>query len=261
MRDKLVQRLDRWHDKRGGCEGLARLRASGRRGQVIWPLLISPEGRVPSVADRVFVVANSMREVQPRSICWSVPAPSGSRSRSPLTAPEVGNAAGGQVTDEHRPTALVASVDPISAAAVALDPIADVEANKPKNRSRVGSIRPRRCSTRTAVGATVDLPHLSVMPHGLDAWEPIYARRPGPVGRHRGATTARTGSCSPRLSGGRTAQASVGARGAGSWWRRGCRSGHPRAHIPAVASLHRMQQARSGVVRGVHLRQHQSVPP
>jgi hypothetical protein len=33
--------------------------------QVMWPPLISPEGQVPRLSDRVFVVANSMREVQP----------------------------------------------------------------------------------------------------------------------------------------------------------------------------------------------------
>lgn len=71
--------------------------------------------------------------------------------------------------------------DPLVTGASALDPISDVEANKPKNRSRVGSIRPSAMLYTNGVGATVDLPHLPVMPHGLDAWEPIYARRPGPV--------------------------------------------------------------------------------
>lgn len=75
----------------------------------------------------------------------------------------------------------VSVFDPLVTGASALDPISDVEANKPRNRSRVGSIRPSAMLYTNGVGATVDLPHLSVMPHGLDAWEPIYARRPGPV--------------------------------------------------------------------------------
>nr|WP_111765136.1 DUF1998 domain-containing protein [Nakamurella deserti] len=62
-----------------------------------------------------------------------------------------------------------------------LDPIQDVETNKPKNRARVGSVRPSALLYTNGIGATVDLPHLAVMPHGIDAWEPIYARRPGPV--------------------------------------------------------------------------------
>ena len=77
--------------------------------------------------------------------------------------------------------ALVAAIDPVVSGGAPLDPIADVETNKPKNRSRVGSVRPSAMLYTHGIGATVDLPHLSVMPHGLDAWEPIYNRRPGPV--------------------------------------------------------------------------------
>jgi len=64
MRDKLVQRLDRWRDKAADTKG-ALVYERVPKNQVFWPLLISPEATVPSVADRVFVVANSMREVQP----------------------------------------------------------------------------------------------------------------------------------------------------------------------------------------------------
>ena len=75
---------------------------------------------------------------------------------------------------------IVQQAEPIVSSSVALDPIADVEVNKPKNRARVGSVRPSALLYTNGIGATVDLPHLAVMPHGLDAWEPIYARRPGP---------------------------------------------------------------------------------
>ncbi|WP_199584096.1 DUF1998 domain-containing protein [Blastococcus sp. TF02A-30] len=61
-----------------------------------------------------------------------------------------------------------------------LDPIADVEANKPKNRAKVGAVRPSALLYTQGIGSTVDLPHLSVMPHGLDDWERIYRRRPTP---------------------------------------------------------------------------------
>jgi hypothetical protein len=95
------------------------------------------------------------------------------------------HSSGDDVTDAPDTTSvddgLVAAIDPLVSGASQLDPIADVETNKPKNRSRVGSIRPSAMLYTTGIGATVDLPHLSVMPHGLDAWEPIYARRPGPV--------------------------------------------------------------------------------
>ena len=76
---------------------------------------------------------------------------------------------------------IVVGSAPVVEAADLLDPIADVEANKPKNRARVGAVRPSALLYTNGIGATVDLPHLAVMPHGIDAWEPIYARRPGPV--------------------------------------------------------------------------------
>lgn len=61
-----------------------------------------------------------------------------------------------------------------------LDPLADVETNKPKNRAKVGAVRPSALLYTQGIGSTVDLPHLSVMPHGLDDWERIYRRRPTP---------------------------------------------------------------------------------
>jgi len=61
-----------------------------------------------------------------------------------------------------------------------LDPLNDVETNKPKNRAKVGAIRPSALLYTQGIGSTVDLPHLSVMPHGLDDWERIYRRRPSP---------------------------------------------------------------------------------
>ncbi|WIX85855.1 DISARM system helicase DrmA [Amycolatopsis sp. DG1A-15b] len=64
MRLKLLQRLDRWHDKAAEANG--QLFYERRpQNKVGWPLLISPETKLPKQADRVFVVANSMREVQP----------------------------------------------------------------------------------------------------------------------------------------------------------------------------------------------------
>ena len=48
-----------------------------------------------------------------------------------------------------------------------------------KNRSKVGAVRPSALLYTSGIGATVDLPHLSVMPHGLDAWQRYYDRRAG----------------------------------------------------------------------------------
>lgn len=58
------------------------------------------------------------------------------------------------------------------------DPFVDAD-DKSKNRSKVGSIRPNGMLYTAGVGATVDLPHISVMPQGLDAWEKAYDRQGG----------------------------------------------------------------------------------
>ncbi|UYM05483.1 DUF1998 domain-containing protein [Solicola gregarius] len=73
---------------------------------------------------------------------------------------------------------LVTVSEPVAAGAEPLDPAGDVEHNNPRNRARVGSIRPSAMLYTNGVGATVDMPHIAVMPHGLDDWERIYARRP-----------------------------------------------------------------------------------
>jgi hypothetical protein len=58
-----------------------------------------------------------------------------------------------------------------------LDPLADVEEGVAKNRARVGSARPSSLLYTYGPGAIMDLPGFSVMPAGLDDWEPIWKRR------------------------------------------------------------------------------------
>lgn len=58
------------------------------------------------------------------------------------------------------------------------DPFVDSEL-KTKNRARVGSIRPNAMLYTSGIGATVDLPHIAVMPQGIDAWDKAYARMGG----------------------------------------------------------------------------------
>ena len=86
MRQKLLQRLDRWHDKANEYGG-ALVYERPRKGQVEWPLLISPETTVTTPADRVFVVANSMREVQPEFNLLVSPAPGNLAFKEPAAAP------------------------------------------------------------------------------------------------------------------------------------------------------------------------------
>ncbi|MFI5614037.1 DrmB family protein [Amycolatopsis sp. NPDC051903] len=58
-----------------------------------------------------------------------------------------------------------------------LDPLADVEEGAAKNRAKVGTARPSSLLYTYGPGAIMDLPGFSVMPAGLDDWEPIWKRR------------------------------------------------------------------------------------
>ena len=86
MRQKLLQRIDRWHDKSQEAHG-ALVYERKPKNEVAWPLLISPEATVPSIADRVFVVANSMREVQPEFNLLVSPSPDKLAFKEPLNSP------------------------------------------------------------------------------------------------------------------------------------------------------------------------------
>ncbi|WP_213457216.1 DUF1998 domain-containing protein [Rhizomonospora bruguierae] len=59
----------------------------------------------------------------------------------------------------------------------ALDPLGDVEEGQAKNRAKVGSARPSSLLYTYGPGAIMDLPNFSIMPAGLDDWEPIWKRR------------------------------------------------------------------------------------
>jgi hypothetical protein len=58
-----------------------------------------------------------------------------------------------------------------------LDPLADVEEGVVKNRAKVGSARPSSLLYTYGPGSIMDLPGFSIMPAGLDDWEPIWKRR------------------------------------------------------------------------------------
>ena len=59
----------------------------------------------------------------------------------------------------------------------ALDPLGDADEGLAKNRAKVGSARPSSLLYTYGPGAIMDLPNFSVMPAGLDDWEPIWKRR------------------------------------------------------------------------------------
>lgn len=59
----------------------------------------------------------------------------------------------------------------------ALDPLGDAEQAVVKNRAKVGSARPSSLLYTYGPGSIMDLPGFSIMPAGLDDWEPIWKRR------------------------------------------------------------------------------------
>ncbi|MGH3734221.1 MAG: DrmB family protein [Micromonosporaceae bacterium] len=70
-----------------------------------------------------------------------------------------------------QPPMIVDSAEP-------MDPLTDSEQSQVKNRAKVGSARPSSLLYTYGVGSIIDLPQFSIMPAGLDDWEPIWARRP-----------------------------------------------------------------------------------
>ena len=84
---KLLQRKDRW-------VGLALQEFGGlvyeretNKTSVARPMLISPEVRTTTPDQKVFVVANSMREVQPEINLLVSPSPDRLAAREPVDAP------------------------------------------------------------------------------------------------------------------------------------------------------------------------------
>lgn len=65
MKSKLVLRLDKWTDRATATSGALTYTKKALPKQIVEPLLISPEDSIGEEGDRLFQVANSMREVQP----------------------------------------------------------------------------------------------------------------------------------------------------------------------------------------------------
>lgn len=71
--------------------------------------------------------------------------------------------------------------DLLYAAAQALDPLGDAEAQRgiTKNFAKVGSSRPSSLLYTYGPGSIMDLPAFTIMPAGLDDWDKIWTRRNG----------------------------------------------------------------------------------
>ena len=84
---KLIQRRDRWYDRAHEESGGLVYERSTDSNQITRPLLVSPENRVTTPNDKVFVVANSMREVQPEINVLVSPSPDRLAAKEPVDAP------------------------------------------------------------------------------------------------------------------------------------------------------------------------------
>jgi hypothetical protein len=87
VRAKLIQRRDRWFGRAKEEHGGLVYERSTDKTQVTRPLLISPEVRTTTPAEKVFVVANSMREVQPEINLLVSPSPDRLAAKDPVDAP------------------------------------------------------------------------------------------------------------------------------------------------------------------------------
>lgn len=82
------------------------------------------------------------------------------------------------MTDAPETAAVVGEITAVAGAVA--DPFSDLDGIPSKNNSRVGSVRPSSLLYTSGIGATVDMPHIAVMPQGLDAWELAYSRQGKP---------------------------------------------------------------------------------
>jgi hypothetical protein len=84
---KLKQRLDRWYGKADEVHGALVYERSTDKNVITHPMLLSPETHSVSPAEKVFVVANSMREVQPEINLLVSPSPDRLAFREPVGSP------------------------------------------------------------------------------------------------------------------------------------------------------------------------------
>jgi hypothetical protein len=85
---RLKQRMSRWQEKAQKAKGSLVYERMRRKDVIQHPLLISPENADVTPSEKVYVVANSMREVQPEINLLVSPSPDRLAFHEPLSAPE-----------------------------------------------------------------------------------------------------------------------------------------------------------------------------
>ena len=71
-------------------------------------------------------------------------------------------------------TTPAASAPPPAGGGSPADPASGLRAGQRSSPTRIGQARPSHLITTAGVGATVDLPSMSVIVRGLDAWNPEH---------------------------------------------------------------------------------------
>jgi hypothetical protein len=128
-----------------------------------------------------------------------------------------------------------------------LDPLADAEEGVVKNRAKVGSARPSSLLYTYGPGAVMDLPGFSIMPAGLDDWEPIWKRRENiPT-----ILEPRLLNASSRPPGRLPAPVPL-ATEEGPERHRGQRPRHPGPRLPPVVPLHGLRLPRAAPAIQLH---------
>lgn len=84
MKSKIVLRLDKWTDRATATSGALTYSRKTLPNQIVEQLLVSPEDSIGDEGDRLFQVANSMREVQPEIDLLVSPFPG--KLAEPVTA-------------------------------------------------------------------------------------------------------------------------------------------------------------------------------
>ena len=204
---------------------------------------------MPTPADRVFVVANSMREVQPEINLLVSPSAGPAGVQGAGRQPRTGTSRRRTTSDRRtrRGRRRRRTSTPVADRRVAdLDPIADVEAKQAQEPQpgRVGpplgdALHQRHRRDRRPAAPLGD----AARPGRLGA-----RSTPAGPGRSRSSSSRDCSSSSGPTSAiqvTRAPQAAVGPEELGHAATTAIDLGHPRAGLPAVAALHRLQPARA----------------
>ena len=160
-----------------------------------------------------FVVANSMREVQPEINLLVSPIEGQLVYHGAARHAAVGVPAGGRIVSQQTRRTSTTRPRPSTRSATR----SRQQAKQAKhNRAKVGSGRPSALLYTYGPGAIMDLPQFTIMPTGLDDWDRIWraatatrrrSTRPG-CARWSGCTCARPDASSGRTPGSRSGSAS-----------------------------------------------------